>query len=109
MEDTLEAIENGTAEIEDYIKKESEAKTTTSGAAYGPHVASSSGTLTTGIYTPWLVDYDKNRPVSNTGIPVSVSVNVQGSVVTERELVDSVYQGIAKGIQANRYNALGAA
>ena len=109
MEDTLEAIENGTAEIEDYIKKESEAKTTTSGAAYGPHVASSSGTLTTGIYTPWLVDYDKNRPVSNTGTPVSVSVTVQGSVVTEQKLVDSVYQGIAKGIQSNRYNALGAA
>ena len=109
MEDTLEAIENGTAEIEDYIKKESEAKTTTSGAAYGPHVASSSGTLTTGIYTPWLVDYDKNRPVSNTGTPVSVSVSVQGSVVTEQKLVDSVYQGIAKGIQSNRYNALGAA
>ena len=38
--------------------------------------------------------------------PIYVSVSVSGSVVTEKELVDSVYQGIARGIESKRYSPL---
>ena len=38
--------------------------------------------------------------------PIYVSVSVSGSVVTEKELVDSVYQGIARGIESKRFSPL---
>ena len=41
--------------------------------------------------------------------PIYVSVSVSGSVVTEKELVDSVYQGIARGIESKRYSPLSGA
>ena len=40
---------------------------------------------------------------------IYVSVNVSGSVVTEKELVDSVYQGIARGIESKKYSPLSGA
>lgn len=40
------------------------------------------------------------------GSPVYVTVNVSGSVVTERELVDVVYTGIANGISSRRFTPL---
>ena len=113
MEKHLEAIENGTEEIEDFLST-SKKETATGligiggGGQYvrGP-VPPSSRIL---IADPVLERYQAERSQKyGQPAPYSVSVNVQGSVVTERELVDSVYQGIAKGIQSNRYNALGAA
>lgn len=41
--------------------------------------------------------------------PLYVTVNVGGSVVTENQLIDSVYNGIRKGINSKRYSPLGAA
>ena len=41
--------------------------------------------------------------------PLYVTVNVSGSVVTENQLIDSVYNGIRKGINSKRYSPLGAA
>ena len=41
--------------------------------------------------------------------PLYVTVNVGGSVVTENQLIDSVYDGIRKGINSKRYSPLGAA
>ncbi len=44
----------------------------------------------------------KNRnttPESN----LQVSINVEGSVVTEKELTNAIYEGIAKGIQQKKY------
>ena len=38
--------------------------------------------------------------------PIYVSVSVSGSVVTEKELVDSVYKGIARGIESKKYSPL---
>ena len=113
MEKHLEAIENGTEEIEDLLstsKKETATGLIGIGGggqyARGP-VPPSSRIL---IADPVLERYQAERSQKyGQPAPYSVSVNVQGSVVTERELVDSVYQGIAKGIQSNRYNALGAA
>lgn len=38
----------------------------------------------------------------------SITINVEGSVIKEQELVDTVYTGIVRGIKTNKYNALGA-
>ena len=40
---------------------------------------------------------------------VSVTLNVNGSVLTENELVDTVYSGIVNGIEKRRYAPLGVA
>ena len=50
-----------------------------------------------------------NGNVSKSESPLYVTVNVGGSVVTENQLIDSVYNGIRKGINSKRYSALGAA
>ena len=113
MEKHLEAIENGTEEIEDLLST-SKKETATGligiggGGQYARGPAPPSSRIL--IADPVLERYQAERSQKyGQSAPYSVSVNVQGSVVTERELVDSVYQGIAKGIQSNRYNALGAA
>ena len=51
-----------------------------------------------------LVGRSSSRAESHS--PIYVSVSVSGSVVTEKELVDSVYQGIARGIESKRYSPL---
>ncbi len=101
MEDTLEAIENGTVEIADVLKEQ--------GIGTSSDLEHMKYTILPGgnVIHEWDV-----RGLQSGGSPkssLSVNVTVQGSVVTEQKLVDSVYQGIAKGIQSNRYNALGAA
>lgn len=50
-----------------------------------------------------------NGNVSKSESPLYVTVNVGGSVVTENQLIDSVYNGIRKGINSKRYSPLGAA
>ena len=50
-----------------------------------------------------------NGNVSKSESPLYVTVNVGGSVVTENQLIDSVYDGIRKGINSKRYSPLGAA
>ena len=50
-----------------------------------------------------------NGNVSKSESPLYVTVNVAGSVVTENQLIDSVYNGIRKGINSKRYSPLGAA
>ena len=50
-----------------------------------------------------------NGNVSKSESPLFVTVNVGGSVVTENQLIDSVYNGIRKGINSKRYSPLGAA
>ena len=50
-----------------------------------------------------------NGDVSKSESPLYVTVNVGGSVVTENQLIDSVYDGIRKGINSKRYSPLGAA
>ena len=106
MEDTLEVIENGTVEIADVLKEQG--------------IGTSSDLEHMKMYTPngailpggnAIHEWDSRGLQFGGSLKSSLSVNVtvQGSVVTEQKLVDSVYQGIAKGIQSNRYNALGAA
>ena len=113
MEKHLEAIENGTEEIEDLLStSKKETATGLIGIGGGGQYVSGTGTPSSRILIadPVLERYQAERSQKyGQPAPYSVSVNIQGSVVTERELVDSVYQGIAKGIQSNRYNALGAA
>lgn len=106
MEDTLEAIENGTVEIADVLKEQGIG---TSSDLEHVKMYTSNGAILPGgnVIHEWDL-----RGLQSGGSPkssLSVNVTVQGSVVTEQKLVDSVYQGIAKGIQSNRYNALGAA
>lgn len=101
MEDTLEAIENGTVEIADVLKEQGIG--TSSDLEHMKYTILPGGNV--------IHEWD-SRGLQSGGTPkssLSVNVTVQGSVVTEQKLVDSVYQGIAKGIQSNRYNALGAA
>ena len=101
MEDTLEAIENGTVEIADVLKEQGIG--TSSDLEHMKYTILPEGNV--------IHEWD-SRGLQSGGTPkssLSVNVTVQGSVVTEQKLVDSVYQGIAKGIQSNRYNALGAA
>ena len=50
-----------------------------------------------------------NGNVSKSESPLYVTVNIGGSVVTENQLIDSVYNGIRKGINSKRYSPLGAA
>lgn len=40
--------------------------------------------------------------------PIYVTVNVGGSVLSENQLVDSVYNGLVRGIESRRYAPLGA-
>ena len=106
MEDTLEAIENGTVEIADVLKEQGIG---TSSDLEHMKMYTSNGAILPGGNA--IHEWDL-RGLQSGGSPkssLSVNVTVQGSVVTEQKLVDSVYQGIAKGIQSNRYNALGAA
>lgn len=49
-----------------------------------------------------------NGNVSKSESPLYVTVNIGGSVVTENQLIDSVYNGIRKGINSKRYSPLGA-
>ena len=101
MEDTLEAIENGTVEIADVLKEQGIG--TSSDLEHMKYTILPGGNV--------IHEWDSRGLQSGDSPKSSLSVNVtvQGSVVTEQKLVDSVYQGIAKGIQSNRYNALGAA
>ena len=46
-----------------------------------------------------------NRQSENSA-PIYVSVNVTGSVVSERQLIDAVYTGISRGIQSKKYSPL---
>ena len=43
---------------------------------------------------------------ASSGQPVYISINVAGSVVTENELVDVIYNGIARGIRSGAKNPL---
>lgn len=43
-----------------------------------------------------------------TASPIYVTVNVGGSVLSENQLVDSVYNGLVRGIESRRYAPLGA-
>lgn len=43
-----------------------------------------------------------------TAAPIYVTVNVGGSVLSENQLVDSVYNGLVRGIESRRYAPLGA-
>ena len=40
--------------------------------------------------------------------PIYVTVTVGGSVLSENQLVDSVYNGLVRGIESRRYEPLGA-
>lgn len=101
MEDTLEVIENGTVEIADVLKEQ--------GIGTSSDLEHTKYTILPGgnVIHEWDVRGLQSGESAKSSL--SVNVTVQGSVVTEQKLVDSVYQGIAKGIQSNRYNALGAA
>lgn len=61
-------------------------------------------TFAEGIRSGDLALSSKNSS-SNT-IPVYVTVNVAGSVTTESELTTAIYNGIANGIQARKYQPL---
>jgi len=50
-----------------------------------------------------------NKVSSAMSSNVSVTLNVNGSVLTENELVDTVYNGIVNGIEKRRYAPLGVA
>ena len=50
-----------------------------------------------------------NKVSSAMSSNVSVTLNVNGSVLTENELVDTVYSGIVNGIEKRRYAPLGVA
>ena len=47
----------------------------------------------------------ENRQTSS---PICVTVNVGGSVLAENELVDTVYNGLVRGMERRRYAPLGA-
>ena len=124
MEKHLEAIENGTEEIEDLLSTDINdlingtsntivvEKSNVTGTPAGPgnQYTGRTGAYSSGMPLPnAIIDVGKSPVKYGQSSSCAVTVNVQGSVVTEQKLVDSVYQGIAKGIQSNRYNALGAA
>lgn len=50
-----------------------------------------------------LVGNENSRTAGNN---INISVNVNGSVVTENQLVEVVYKGISRGIQAKKYAPL---
>lgn len=49
---------------------------------------------------------DKNDGAAGGGSPIYVTVNVGGSVLAERDLVDAVHRGIAEGISSRRLDPL---
>ena len=50
----------------------------------------------------------RNKEGGNNSSPIYVTVNVGGSVLAENELVDTVYNGLVKGIERRQYTPLGA-
>ena len=93
MEKHLEAIKNGTEDIEDVLS--GDIKGLLAEKSRIPAVSESINTV--------------NPNKKGTLVSCSVNVSVSGSVTTEQELADVVYKNVVRGIQSNRYNALGAA
>ena len=50
----------------------------------------------------------RNKEGGNNSSPIYVTVNVGGSVLAENELVDTVYNGLVRGIERRQYAPLGA-
>lgn len=114
MEDHLSKIEKGTETVEDAVRfiAEQRKEIAESEDAYqskeGVIKISSSGSSTSKSLLEKLQDIDIRSGRGTSGSAPTVILNVQGSVVTERELIDSVYRGLRRGQLINRYNGLGA-
>lgn len=64
-------------------------------------------TFAEGIRSGELALVGKNdRSHSSSGSPIVIQMKIEGSVVTENQIVDAVYNGIAKGIQQRKYTPL---
>lgn len=64
-------------------------------------------TFAEGIRSGELALVGKNDKSQGSGeSPIIVRMNIEGSVVTENQIVDAVYSGIAKGIQQKKYTPL---
>lgn len=63
-------------------------------------------TFAEGIRSGELTLSGRNSSSSQNGSPIIINLAVEGSVVTEGKLIDSVYKGIAAGIQQKKYSPL---
>lgn len=63
-------------------------------------------TFAEGIRSGELTLSGRNSSSSQNGSPIIINLAVEGSVVTEGKLIDSVYKGIAAGIKQKKYSPL---